>query len=237
MKNPQKHLLVLVIFIGFNSMAFGQSQLGIKVSGGISRIYGTLKYQNHPPSTVMSSSFSPSYQAGMYYNLPIGKKQAIGAELLYSHVEGGQTNKWDYMDMNRGSDYTYERISYLNLPVYYGITFKKLTLNAGIQISYTLSSSGHYESSWEARELDEHFAYIPMKFNLYHELNDLPIKNFDFGPRAGVMYRLTNKLSIEGMFYHGIQNINQMKSSAEELKIQQMTVGIRYALWTKKDFK
>lgn len=116
-----------------------------------------------------------------------------------------------------------------SLPVYYGVTFNRLTLNGGFQISYALSCS------------DENKAYH-MKNGVKKELvitqsPNFNVRNFDFGPRAGVIYRLTNKLSIEGMFYYGIHNINQIKSSDEELKIQQMTLGIRYALWNKGNSK
>ena len=148
-------------------------------------------------------------------------------------------NKWDYMDMGLsnlevyGSDFTYEQISYFALPVYYGYTYKRLTINGGFQISYALSSSGRRESSYVYTFITEDGEPYKREGGVSRELNDLPIKNFDFGPRAGAIYRLTNRLSIEGMFYYGIHNINQIKSSDEELKIQQMTVGIRYVLWNK----
>ncbi|HEY3371571.1 MAG TPA: outer membrane beta-barrel protein [Prolixibacteraceae bacterium] len=245
MKNFQKHLFVLVCLIAINSWAFGQQQFGVKVSGGISRLYGALEDHNHPPGT-MTTSFSPSGQAGLYYNFPVGKNSAIGAELLYSHVEGGQTYQWNFKDDNytdvkslesNGSDYTFEQISYLSLPVYYGYTFKRLTINAGFQISYAFSSAGHNESNYVIIIIDENDDLYKRGGGMNRELNALPIKDFDFGPRAGVIYRLTNRLSIEGMFYYGIQNINQITTSVEELKIQQMTLGIRYALWNKSEIQ
>ena len=236
MKNLLKLTVILSIVIAFTLNTYGQHQFGVKVSGGISRIYGSLESQNHLPF-IMSSSFSPSIQAGFYYNLPMSKNAAIGAELLFSHVEGGQTSKWDDRGITflerYGSDFTYEQISYLSLPVYYGYTYKRLTINGGFQISYAFSSSGSNESSYEYIVIAEDGNRMKREGGMNRELNDLPIKDFDFGPRAGAIYRLTNKLSIEGMFYHGIHNINQLKSSEEELKIQQMTLGIRYALWNK----
>lgn len=233
MKNLKKYLFLLVIFIGFNVMAFGQQQLGVKASGGISRIYGSLEARDLSPSAT-TTSFSPSIQAGLYYNLPMAKNAAIGAELLYSHVEGGQTHEWDYS--GDVSNFTYEQISYLSLPVYVGYTYKRLTINAGFQVSYAISSSGRQESSYKIIEFDENADPIQREESFVRELNDLDIKDFDFGPRAGFIYRLTNRLSMEGMFYYGIRNINQLKSSEEALKIQQMTVGIRYALWSKRKF-
>lgn len=168
----------------------------------------------------------------------MGKKCALGAEILFSQVEGGQTVKWDYKDIGLsnidgyGSDFTYEKISYLSLPIYYGYTYKRLTINGGFQISYAFSSSGHYEISYEYIVIAEDGGRIKSEGGLNSELNKLAIRDFDFGPRVGGIYRLTNKLSIEGMFYYGINNINYIKLSAEELKIQQMTLGIRYTLWS-----
>jgi hypothetical protein len=234
-KNLLKLTIIVSIIITFNLNAIGQQQFGVKISGGISRIYGLLELRNHPIST-KSTTFSPSIQAGLYYHLPMGKKCAIGAELLFSRVEGGQTVKWDYKDIGLsnidgyGSDFTYEKISYFSLPVYYGYTSKRLTINGGFQISYAFSSSGRNESSYVYIIITEEGDRLTREGGLKRELNDLTIKDFDFGPRVGVIYRLTNQLSIEGMFYYGISNINQIKLSADELKIQQMTLGIRYAL-------
>lgn len=233
MKKIHKLTCLLILVIVFTINTFGQ-QIGVTARGGISRIYGQLESNNYSSSST-TTSFSPSFQAGIYYNLPTGNKTSLGAELLYSKVQGGQTLKWYNKDVvmeSFGTDFTDESISYISLPVYYGVTFKRLTVNAGVQISYALSGSGSSESNYETREGDENTGYISRKFSSYHELNDLPIRNFDFGPRVGGTLQLTDRLSLEGMFYYGLSNINQLKSSEEALKVQQMTVGVRYALWS-----
>ncbi|HET6557046.1 MAG TPA: outer membrane beta-barrel protein [Prolixibacteraceae bacterium] len=240
---PVKKILnltcLLAIFMAFSSNAFGQ-QFGVTARGGISRIYGQLELRNYPQPT-MTTSFSPSFQAGMYYNLPTGKSSSIGAELLYSKVQGEQTFEWDYNILDNidgidvryyGSHITSEHISWLSLPVYYGVTFKRFTFNAGFQLSYALSSSGRSEFDYVQILTDENEEPLKRMGGTHRELDDLDIKAFDFGPRVGGLFRLTNRLSMEGMFYYGLNNINQLKSSEEALKIQQMTVGIRYALWS-----
>jgi len=240
MKNLLKLTFILAILIAFNISTFSQQQFGIKVSGGISRIYGSLESPYPSPST-SSTSFSPSAQAGIYYNRTTGKNTSLGAELVFSQVQGEQMVYWDnnkylvapYIEGYR-SDITYEHISYLSLPVYFGVTYKRLTINGGFQISYVLSSSGSNESSNNYILLTEEGNRITREEDgINRELDNLDIKAFDFGPRAGIVYRLTNRLSMEGMFYYGLNNINQLKSTEEALKIQQMTVGIRYALWNK----
>lgn len=234
MRKIHKLTCLPILLIVFTINAFGQ-QFGVTARGGISRVYGQLESNNYLSSSTITS-FSPSFQAGVYYHLPTGNKTSLGAELLYSKVQGGQTLKWYNKEVaveSFGKDFTDESISYISLPVYYGVTFKRLTVNAGVQISYALSSSGNSESNYETREGNENTGYIFRKFSSYYELNDLPVRNLDFGPRIGGILHLTNRLSLDGMFYYGLSNINKLKSSEEPLKIQQMTVGIRYALWSK----
>lgn len=234
MHNLFKTSIILFIVIAFNLNTFGQHQFGIKAGGGISRIYGSWDLHNPPLSTV-STSFSPSFQAGLYYNLPMGQKSSLGTELLFSQMKGGQTVDWDYKHLsNTGiegtqSDFTHQHISCLSLPVYYGITFNRLTFNAGVQVSYALSSSGSMESNYNYTLIAEDGLRTAKAGSQTEELDGLDIKAFDFGPRAGMILRLTNRLSMEGMFYYGLNNIRANNSSEEELKIQQMTVGIRYA--------
>lgn len=227
MKKISKLAYLLIILIAFNIDTFGQ-QFGIKASGGISRIYGDLQSSFYPEPP-MTTSFSPSFQAGLFCHLPTGNKTSFGAELVYSKVQGAQTFKWEnsYYTVDNISNTIYEQVSWLTLPVYYGITFNRLTLNAGFQISHALSASKedkvHYMLNGEKQELDN-----PQSTNFN-------VNNFDFGPRAGITYQLNNRLSLEGMFYYGLNNINYSKSSNEELKVQQMTVGLRYALKDKQD--
>lgn len=236
MKNLQQLIFGLIFLIGFHINAFGQ-QFGITVRGGISRIYGQLEYYNYP-SPMTTTSFSPSFLGGIYYQLQTGKKTTLTAELIYLKVQGGQTTTWDFSNAefkNFGSRITYEHISFISLPVYYGVTYEKLTVNGGFQVSYALSSSGSTDVNYTTiiTTVDNTIDNNIGKGGYYHKSNNLPIKNVDFGPRVGGIYQLTPKLSIEGMFYYGLNNINKLPSSKEALKIQQMTVGIRYALWSK----
>jgi hypothetical protein len=234
MKSKLNLAFIIIIFIAININAFGQQQWGVKVSGGISRIYGQLERYDLP-SFDNTSSFSPSFQAGIYYKLPMSKNTSLGAEILYSKIEGEQDITWDYQagDVeNQGSTITNEDISYLSLPVYYGITFKRLTISGGVQFSYLLSSSGTFK--FERTIIIKSEEGVKRLDGMQREFDDLDIKDIDFGPRAGFIYRLSDKLSMEGMFYYGLNNINQLPSSEETLKVQQMTLGVRYALWTHK---
>lgn len=238
MQTLLKLSFIPILIIALNINALGQ-KFGVTARGGISRIYGQLESQNYPQPT-MTTSFSPSFQAGIYYSLPTGKRSSIGAEILYSTVQGEQTFEWDYKNTYleySGSHITSEHISWLSLPLYYGVTFKRITFNAGIQVSYALSSSGRSELDYVQIITAENEDPFKRSGGAHRELDELDIKSFDFGPRVGGLIRITDRLSLEGMFYYGLNNINQLKSSEEALKIQQMTVGVRYALWSNADSK
>ena len=223
LKNILKLTFILSIVIVFTLNTSGQQQFGIKASGGISRLYGSLESYNYY-TFATSTSFNPSIQAGIYYHLPTGKKTSLGAELLYSKVQGGQMATWDYYFNNDrvsyGSYTTYEDISYLSLPVYFGVTFKRLTINGGFQFSYVLSSSGRVKTNSEQTTfVNNDNPRALYASNRDHDLNNLNIREVDFGLRAGVVYRLTNKLSMEGMFYYGLNNINLLPSSEDVEKV------------------
>lgn len=230
MKKLLKLTIVVTILIAFNLTTFGQ-QFGIKASGGISRIYGSLgidNFNSFPNSTSpSSSSFSSSFQAGLYYQLPMGKRTSLGAELLYSKVQGAQTLKWSEPYFDGTASYTiYEDVSYMSLPIYLGLTFNRVTFNAGFQISHALSSAAENKVLFLHDGKEEELANS--------QSPNFPVRNLDFGPRAGINYQLNNRLSLEGMFYYGLGDISYPKSENTELKIQQMTVGLRYALKDKQ---
>lgn len=183
-----------------------------------------------------ATPFVPSGQAGFYYNLVLCNKSSLGAELLFSQIEGKNKMEMDLHDfegnkVGHASDIYLSHISYLSLPVYYGFNIKKLTINGGFQVSYALASSGRDKNDATIIELHEEH------YSTNNKIDDIHIEKFDFGPRAGIIYHLTDKLSVEGMYYYGLNNIQKGKLRLWELKVQQMTFGIRYVLWNKEDSK
>ena len=229
MKSLLKLTFILSIVIAFNLNTFGQQQFGIKVSGGLSRITESIELSN----ATLTTLFVPSGQGGLYYNLSLGKKSSLGAELLFSQIEGKNVMEMDLIDIEGNkighvTDIAFRHISYLSLPVYYGFKIKRLTINGGFQISYALASSGREKNDATINEINEE------SYSYNRKTDDINISNLDFGPRAGIIYHLTNKLAVEGTYYYGINNISKSNPLNWELKVQQMTFGIRYALWYKK---
>ncbi|MGE5412442.1 MAG: hypothetical protein ACM3MI_15895, partial [Clostridiales bacterium] len=56
------------------------------------------------------------------------------------------------------------------------------------------------------------------------------------GPRAGIIYQLSHQLAVEANYYYGLNDLRkrELYGNNSELKVQQMTVGVRYALWSNK---
>jgi len=229
MQNFLKLTFILSIVIAFNLNSFGQQQFGIKVNGGLSKITDSMESSN----VTVTTPFVPSGQAGLYYNLALGKKSSLGAELLFSQIEGKNIKEIDFIDIDGNkvghpTNITFSHISYLSLPVYYGFNFNRLTINGGLQISCVLAGSGREKNDAIINENNkETHSYYNRKIDHIH------FTKFDLGPRAGIIYHLTDKLAVEGTYYYGINNIHQTVPITWEWKVQQMTLGIRYAMGSK----
>jgi len=134
-------------------------------------------------------------------------------------------NEFGRVYLGYRKDNSYRHISYLSLPVYYGFTINRLVINAGFQISYSISSSG--------REKD--YAIVEgITYTSDNKVDNINIRRFDYGPKAGIIYNLTDKLAVEGTYYYGLNNIQKGNPILWKLKVQQATLGIRYTLWTKE---
>src|ERR1700756_4811584 len=135
-----RRYLIFILFLGFSFVITAQSSFGIKVNSGISKI-STNDYPE--PFGTQKTYFMPSGQAGFFYNQPVRAHEFFGVELLYNQVQGKEkdvdTVGW-YGSRNKNTaliatNTLTRNISYLSLPVYYGITVKKFTFKVGLQVS------------------------------------------------------------------------------------------------------
>lgn len=183
-------------------------------------------------NVTLTTPYVPCAQAGLYYNLSLGNKSSLGAELLFAQIEGKEKWKVDFTDdqgntIGHSTALFYRHISYLSLPLYYGYTINRTTFHVGFQVSYALGSSGREKNDAIINEIREE------QYSYNRKVDDINIEHMDFGPRSGIIYQLSDKLAVEGTYYYGIPNI-QKSDLPWESKIQQITLGIRYALWNKE---
>jgi len=216
-----KKLLLISFFAAINLIVQSQHYLGFKANGGISRIKDDLSLSNG----TLTVQLAPTGNGGIFYYLKISENSLIGTELIFNQIESKRKivsqNMAGTIEMN-----TDEHISYLALPVYYGLKLNKITTSAGFQISYLLASRGHSKIKITDPSL------IPSEIT-YDELN---IDNYDFGFRAGIAFDLTDRLSIEGAYYHGINNILGCDGRSDvHWKVQQFSFGLRYTIWIKSN--
>lgn len=224
-------LIIMTIYL----TSLGQQSIGFKASGGLSRFS-----DNNYNSTfgTQKTYFLPSGQAGLFYNLPIRTNELFGLELLFTQIEGknqrtdtigsyttnGNTTPWI-------SKTTFSRhISYLSLPIHYGIKIKKFTISVGLQVSLVLMSSGQVIS----QNNFDYATQTPGTFTSSYTTNKLYIKDGAFGQMASIVYNLNSKFSIEGNYYYGQSNIYRKPDMGTTWKFQQMTIGLRYKFYTTK---
>ena len=211
-------VMILMLFLNIYPVAFVQHSFGVKINPGMSKI----------SSSFSDTKFTFSGNAGIYYSAKIYDRSVFGAELLFLQIEGLELTEFEGTLANgdpSGIIYTSEvwrHISYIGLPIYYGIKFKRLMINIGFQTSVALFSG--------ARDL----LYTGDEVLWDNESDKLNIDWLDFGVRIGLIFDLTDRFQIEGNYYYGVSNI--LKFDARAWKNQQITIGLRYTLFTSPSF-
>ncbi len=209
---------ILTLFL-INLTTYGQSNLGVKLNLGISRVTSKFDYKTGPQKFTLM----PSGQLGLFYNLDISDKSVLGTELLFLQIEGME--KYKYPD---GSIMFIRRnLSYIGLPVYYGYKIKKVIVNVGFQFNYNIRRREQWKGRYDASQ------DIPFDWD-----TSIPyLDNYDYGIKAGMIFNRNEKFEIEGNYYHGLNNIWNSNPHQGMWKSQQLTIGLRYKFFTSKDKK
>ena len=191
---------------------------------------------NHTIAT-QTSSFMPSGQAGIFYNLPVRTHEIFGVELLFSQITGKEKEVQTESYYNGNGTTTTiltnalsRHISYLSLPIYYGIKIKKFNIKVGLQVSVALFSSG--QSTTEGN-FDAQGNPAPLgTYTSTLKTNKLYIMDGAFGQTAAITYNLSPKFALEANYYYELSNIYRKPNIAgtETIwKFQQITFGLRYS--------
>ncbi len=211
--------------IAFSSSAFGQLDVGIMAGGGLSKIIA----DRNTPNLQTKNSFAPSGQSGFFYCLNVGKKSLIGLNFLFNQIQSKEKTEFPQTDVNANPTggfnvfrYDY-RISYLSIPIYYGFKVKDFTLNLGVQTSFAIMNS--VRTSGE----------VLINGSILHTktYGNLNIDGYDIGPSAGLLFKVSKRIALEGSYYYGLKNI--LKKTAPpgwDWKVQNISLGIRYKLFS-----
>jgi len=237
-----KKLSTFLPFLVFNVTVIAQSSFGFKINGGVSRI--SSNEYDHTYSS-QKTYFMPSGQAGVFYNQPIRTHEFFGVELLYSQIQGKEkqvdTVEWFGNNGNTHALFTTNtitrNISYLSLPVYYGVTIKKFTVKVGLQISVALARSGKAVVQSPADSMG-YFSISGATTTNTYKTNKLYVKDGAFGQTASITYNLSPKFALEANYYYELSNLYRnakLNGSSETVwKFQQITLGLRYSFLTLK---
>ncbi|MEO8762357.1 MAG: outer membrane beta-barrel protein, partial [Bacteroidia bacterium] len=174
-----------------------------------------------------------------FYNLPIRNHEVFGVELLFTQIESKEqivdTFGTAYKNYPNGAiplistNTVSKHISYLSLPVHYGINVKKFTFNVGMQFSVRLLSSAKEVIQDSYTNNASGYGFVLTPSTATYNYKRLIIKDVDFGETVGILYHLTNKFAIEGNYYYGFNNIYPNSRRTTQWKTQQITLGLRYA--------
>src|SRR5688572_30494245 len=124
---------LIIIFLIFHS-SFAQNAFGIKASGGFSKIIARPAASQEDIN--ISYHFVPSGQAGLFYEFGFGKSSLFGIDLLFTQTGSKEIIEYS-VPARRGfvastSTLTQNiQISYLSLPLYYGLKINKVSLTLG----------------------------------------------------------------------------------------------------------
>lgn len=219
----QRQFLLLAALLPF--FTFGQHNFGVKINPGVS--YFTTKLESY--NTDQKFYPMPSGQGGLFYDYRFASNYLLTAELLYLRVDGKEYMKIMYFDSNGnltgeyGEDWIWRHVSFVGIPVYAGYSYNKWNVNLGIQTNFVIESGGREKGN----------ATINGEYHSFENKSDqLGIDKISFGPRAGAIYKLNDRFSLEANYYYGVNNLLSPDPISESWKwrVQQLTVGVRFNL-------
>lgn len=221
--------------IGFFVLAFqfsvsAQSRFGIKAGVGISRIAQSMENFD----ATFDNPLKLSVLGGFFYHYPLSAKSSIGAELLISQLNGTEKNEHILYSLNddgtrnyRGSqkDIVARYLSGIAVPLTYRFNVGKIGFYGGMQFIYIFRTLGKETI---------HAVVDGQEYNDRSRTTDINMERFNYGPCAGITFRLSNRLALEGTYYYGLNNLQKGDPVLEKLKTQQATLGVQYFLKSKR---
>ena len=217
-----KHLIILIL-LALHLTVFGQHNFGLKLNGGLSRISNSVT----PINSTMTVKFAPSFNSGLFYYLQLTNKYFLNTELLFTQIGGKEKLEFNLIDIDgntagNGIGNINKSISYISLPVYFGLKYNKFIINIGFKLSFKLAGSekanGQATYNGKTDTWDSQYEY-------------LDIDTYDIGPRVGLIYNLNNKCDFEVTYYYGVNNLLEKNDLNRTWRVQQAVIGIRYALF------
>ncbi|MEI8202508.1 MAG: hypothetical protein WCH34_05820 [Bacteroidota bacterium] len=216
-----KRFLFILIFLLFSFSSYSQTDFGIKLNGGFSKITAT-RYN----SSNFFDQWPLSWQGGLYYNVFIFKRIFIGVETVFNQMQGKEKTEYPNYDngiLTKDSVVinTSKSVSFIGNSINIGYKYKRFTLSFGFQYSFTIASNVNNKISMPFSG-----SIINLEFDKKQDVYDKLVT----GLKAGIYYDLTKRFSIEGAYYHGLRVFYNTEPDRWNGKFRQMTIGIRFKI-------
>lgn len=191
----KKILLTAIAFMAFGFASQAQDmKFGVKAGTNFATVGGDANDVNS----------KIGFHVGGLAEFKFTEQFSLQPELLYSQ----QGAKREYTDFGIGVEETW-KFDYINIPImakYY--LMEGLSLHAGPQVGFLISSKYEYESGGDSEEVDgEDEASV------------------DFGLAGGAEYELPMGLFFQARYYAGLSNVNDADNS-DDFKISNNVFSI-----------
>jgi hypothetical protein len=223
----KKTLASVIVFVSTAfplwTVAQGKSDFGLSLNGGLS----FLRTDMNSPETKQKFHFMPSGHAGIYWNTYYWNKSFIGMGAYIIQIQGREHSTTSQLDAygnptgQFNTSDSWRKISYWAMLFNYGHDFKKFNLSFGMQfnIVYKMYARDRTEIPYSGGTIIND-----------NKSDALPIDSYDYALRAGLIYNLTKRFSLEATYFHGLRDICIVDTWT--WTVQQATVGLRYNLFS-----
>lgn len=210
--------LVLLLII-FNTPCFSQNKIEVFTQLGVSKV----ELPEHDAKTKQNSQFVPSGLLGISLQKNIVAHFPISISFFINQMEGiTKTEKDIYtasvpeilVGVLEGE--IEHHITYIGSAIELGYQLNRITIKIGNQFSHAVKSKS---KDVRISSVNNHTTKT--------EENNLDINKFDIGFKMGLLYSLSDRLSIDCMYYLGKK---YRYSSYWEWRNHQMLIGLHFAL-------
>ncbi len=190
-------LLVLCFTIGTVSIA--DAQLGVKVMGNYSVVYGEAEEVNG--TAIEDAKFGPGFAVGVFYRAGEGAV-AFQGELMYEQRSSTSIKEFDAAHLNFTSENSY---SFINVPLLAVLNLWNFKPYVGLNVGYLISAKATQSGSIgpvaiEGQEVD----YLG-KNEHGTDYSDNPYFNqLELGANLGIMFQLSDAFHIDLRVMHDL---------------------------------
>lgn len=174
----------------------------------------------------ISNKLSFSFQAGAYAEYKFARRFSAGLELLYWWQNGKVEDDFSYVDPFSGNPVNEvnlykSHVSYVSVPVFVQYYLSDVILMLGGHSGFEVSKSGSLQITTTSNGVTEE--QEPRDY-------DLKLEEYDIGITAGVLYRISEKLTAGLEYYNGRVNLTQDNQIPYAARNQYFYGSFRYNL-------